>query len=94
LIIGNERAIPALAPTSISSAKTEVAMSNHVYKKLEVVGSSPNSIEEAINTAIAKTGETVKNLRWFEVVQLRGEIADNKAAHFQVTMKLGFTFED
>jgi hypothetical protein len=69
-------------------------MSNHVYKKLEIVGSSPSSIEDAISTAIAKTGERVKHLRWFEVLQVRGEIADNQVAHYQVTMNLGFTLED
>ncbi len=69
-------------------------MSNHVYKKLEIVGSSPVSIEDAIGTAIRKTGETVQNLRWFEVLQVRGEISENQAAHYQVTMNLGFTLED
>jgi flavin-binding protein dodecin len=72
----------------------EFAMSNHVYKKLEIVGSSPVSIEDAIGTAIRKTGETVQNLRWFEVLQVRGEISENQAAHYQVTMNLGFTLED
>ncbi len=69
-------------------------MSNHVYKKLEIVGSSPASIEDAISTAIAKTGESVKNLRWFEVLQVRGEISENQIAHYQVTMNLGFTVDD
>ena len=69
-------------------------MSSHVYKKLEVVGSSPVSVEDAINTAIARSGDSVHNLRWFEVTQLRGEIADGKVAHYQVTMKLGFTVEE
>jgi flavin-binding protein dodecin len=68
-------------------------MSNHVYKKLEIVGSSPVSVEDAINTAIARSGDSVQNLRWFEVTQLRGEIADGKVAHYQVTLKLGFTLE-
>ncbi len=69
-------------------------MSKHVYKKLELVGSSPESIEDAINTAIARSADSKQNLRWFEVTQLRGEIADGKVAHYQVTMKLGFTLEE
>lgn len=69
-------------------------MSNHVYKKLELVGSSPVSIEEAINTAIARSEESVDNMRWFELVQVRGDIADGKVAHYQATIKVGFTLED
>jgi flavin-binding protein dodecin len=68
-------------------------MADHVYKKLELVGSSTTSIDEAIKTAISKTDESVKNMRWFEVQQIRGEIADGNVAHFQVTVKVGFTIE-
>ncbi|HQT47339.1 MAG: hypothetical protein B7X08_00600 [Acidocella sp. 20-63-7] len=68
-------------------------MSNHVYKKLELVGSSPTGVEDAINTAIARSGESVNHMRWFEVMQVRGEIADGKVAHYQVTLKVGFTLE-
>jgi flavin-binding protein dodecin len=64
-------------------------MSHHVYKKLELVGSSPTSVEDAISTAISRSDE-----RWFEVVQIRGEIADGKPAHYQVTLKVGFTLDD
>lgn len=69
-------------------------MANHVYKKVELVGSSPNSIEEAVQNAVAKAGETIKNLRWFEVTETRGQIADNAVAHWQVTIKVGFTVEE
>jgi len=69
-------------------------MANHVYKKLELVGSSPTSVEDAIETAIARSDESINNMRWFEVVQIRGEIADGKPAHYQVTLKVGFTIED
>jgi flavin-binding protein dodecin len=69
-------------------------MSNHhTYKKLEIVGTSPNSIEEAIQNAIAETSNSVSNLDWFEVVETRGHIVDNKVAHFQVTIKIGFRIE-
>jgi flavin-binding protein dodecin len=69
-------------------------MTEHVYKKLELVGSSTTSIDNAIKAAISKTGESVKNLRWFEVQQIRGEIENGEVAHFQVTVKVGFTVED
>ena len=69
-------------------------MSNHhTYKKLEIVGTSPNSIEEAIQNAITETSKSVSNLDWFEVVETRGHIVDNKVAHFQVTIKIGFRIE-
>jgi dodecin len=70
------------------------AMSKHVYKKVELVGSSPDGVEDAINSAIARCGESVRNLRWFEVTQVRGEIANGKIAHYQVTMKVGFTLDE
>lgn len=68
-------------------------MSEHVYKKIELVGSSTNSIEEATANAIAIASETVRNMRWFEVVETRGHIAEGKIAHWQVTIKVGFTLE-
>ena len=69
-------------------------MSNHIYKKIELVGSSPNSIEEAVQNAVAKASQSLRNLRWFEVVETRGQIENNKVAHWQVTIKVGFTLED
>lgn len=69
-------------------------MSNHrTYKKLEIVGTSPNSIEEAIQNAITETSNSISHLDWFEVVETRGHIVDNKVAHFQVTIKIGFRIE-
>jgi flavin-binding protein dodecin len=68
-------------------------MSSHVYKTLELTGSSTSGIEDAVNTAIAKAAETVRNMQWFEVVETRGHIQDGKVAHWQVTMKVGFTLE-
>lgn len=68
-------------------------MSHHVYKILELTGSSPSGIEDAVNTALAKASETVRNLHWFEIVETRGHIQDGKVAHWQVTMKVGFTLE-
>jgi len=69
-------------------------MTDHVYKKVEIVGSSTESIADAVKTGIAKASESVHNMRWFEVSEIRGEIEEGKVAHFQVTMKVGFTVEE
>ena len=68
-------------------------MADHVYKKLELVGSSPEGLQQAIESAVAKADETVRNMRWFEVVETRGQIVDGKVAHWQVTVKIGFTLD-
>ena len=69
-------------------------MTNHVYKSVEITGSSPEGVTEAIDTAIDKASKTVRNLDWFEVLSVRGQIADGQVAHYQVTMKVGFRLED
>ena len=69
-------------------------MSHHVYKSIELTGSSPTSIEDAVQTAIAKASKTMRNIHWFQVMETRGVIADGKVAHWQVTLKIGFTLED
>jgi flavin-binding protein dodecin len=68
-------------------------MSDHVYKVTEIVGSSEKSIEDAIQTAISRASETLRNLRWFEVMQIRGHIGDDGVHHYQVTLKVGFTLQ-
>lgn len=68
-------------------------MSTHIYKMLELTGSSPNSIEDAVKGAIEKASQSVRNIHWFEVVETRGHVADGKVAHWQVTIKCGFTLE-
>jgi flavin-binding protein dodecin len=68
-------------------------MSSHTYKLIELTGSSPDGIEQAVNNAVAKASETVHNLRWFEVTDTRGHIEEGKVAHWQVTVKLGFTLD-
>ncbi|HSV71666.1 MAG TPA: dodecin [Methylibium sp.] len=68
-------------------------MSNHVYKLIELTGSSTIGIEDAVRRAIAKAHETVRNIHWFEVLETRGNVADGKIAHWQVTLKVGFTLE-
>lgn len=69
-------------------------MSDHVYKKIELVGSSSNSLEDAINNAVSRAGKTLRNMRWFEVVETRGHIENGKVATWQVTVKIGFTLDE
>ncbi len=68
-------------------------MNNRVYKKIELTGASEISIEDAVNNAVNKAAETVRNLRWFEIQEVRGAIDDNKVSQWQVTLKLGFTLD-
>ena len=68
-------------------------MVNHVYKHLELTGSSPVGIEDAVQNAIAKAHQTVRNIQWFNVVETRGQVVDGRVAHWQVTLKVGFTLE-
>jgi dodecin len=70
------------------------AMGEHVYKLVELAGSSDKSYEDAIRQAVAKASESIRNLRWFEVTETRGHIADGQVAHWQVVLKVGFTLED
>jgi dodecin len=69
-------------------------MSEHTYKKIELVGSSKTSIEDAVKNAVAKASQTLRNMRWLEVVETRGHIEDGKVAHWQVTVKVGFTLDE
>ena len=68
-------------------------MPDHVYKLIELVGSSASSIEDAVKNAIERASATVHNLRWFEVIETRGHIEDGRIGHWQVTVKAGFTLE-
>ena len=68
-------------------------MSDHVYKKIELTGSSPNGVDDAIRNAVDKASASVHNLRWFEVDEIRGHIENGQVAHFQVTVKVGFTLD-
>jgi flavin-binding protein dodecin len=69
-------------------------MSEHTYRLIEVVGSSPTGIDDAIKEAIADASKTVRNIRWFQVVETRGHVENGVVAHFQVTLKIGFTLDD
>jgi flavin-binding protein dodecin len=67
---------------------------DHVYKSIELTGSSASSVDDAIQKAIAKASKSLHNLRWFEVTQVRGQVEDGAVAHYQVTLKVGFTLDD
>jgi flavin-binding protein dodecin len=69
-------------------------MFEHVYKSIEITGSSRTSVEDAINGAIARASKTLHNLRWFQVSEVRGAIEGNRVGHWQVTMKVGFTLDE
>ena len=69
-------------------------MPDHIYKTIELVGSSTKGVEDATRSAIAKASQTLRNLRWFEVTETRGGIEEGRIAHWQVTLKIGFTLED
>jgi hypothetical protein len=69
-------------------------MSDHVYKITELTGSSPKSMEDAVNQAVTRASKTLRNMRWFEVVETRGHIDNGRVAHWQVTLKIGFTLDD
>jgi len=69
-------------------------MHDHVYKVIDLVGSSETSIEDAVNNAVTRAAETVRNLRWFEVAQVRGQIENGKVHYYQAVLRVGFTMED
>jgi flavin-binding protein dodecin len=69
-------------------------MSDHVYKSVEITGSSTDGVTEAIDRAVGKASETLRNLDWFEVVNVRGHIEGGRVSHYQVTLKIGFRLEE
>ena len=69
-------------------------MEDHIYRVIQIVGSSEKSVDDAIQRAVARASQTLRNLRWFEVVETRGHIEDGKVQHYQVTLKIGFTIAD
>ncbi|QLL09608.1 dodecin [Mycobacterium vicinigordonae] len=69
-------------------------MSNHTYRVIEIVGTSPDGVDEAIKSGLARAANTMRNLDWFEVQSVRGDLVEGAVAHYQVTMKVGFRLED
>jgi len=76
-----------LNPTEVASHQ------DHIYRVIEIVGTSEDSIEDAISSAVARAHKTLRNLRWFEVIRTSGHIANGAVEHYQVTLKVGFTME-
>jgi flavin-binding protein dodecin len=69
-------------------------MSDHVYKSVEITGSSADGVTQAIDRAVAKAAESLRGLDWFELTSVRGQIEDGRVAHYQATLKIGFRLED
>ena len=69
-------------------------MANTVYKMIEITGTSPKSIDDAVQSAVARAAATVRNMQWFEIVEIRGRVNEDKVNQWQVTLKIGFTIED
>ena len=69
-------------------------MSDNVYKIIEIVGSSPTSIEDAIEGAVTRAASTIREIRWFEVKETRGHVENGRVAHYQVTLRIGFTLSE
>ena len=69
-------------------------MSDHIYRVTEIVGSSPESLDQAIRNALSRASTTLRNLDWFEVTEIRGNLDNGEIAHYQVTLKVGFRLED
>jgi flavin-binding protein dodecin len=72
----------------------EVTVADHVYRVTEIVGSSPESVQQAIRNGVQRAGQTLRNVEWFEVTEIRGQVVDGDVAHFQVGMKVGFRLDD
>jgi flavin-binding protein dodecin len=68
-------------------------MADHVYRVTEIVGSSPDSLQQAIRNGVSRAGQTLRNVEWFEVTEIRGQVTDGDVAHFQVGMKVGFRLD-
>jgi len=83
-----------MAKRASEMAATATDDEQHIYKVIELVGSSANGIEDAIQNAVSRASATLKNLRWFEVMQTRGHVEDGVIRHYQVVLKVGFTLQD
>jgi flavin-binding protein dodecin len=91
--LGSEGPMPDCHPQRRFAMPDIIEMKDHVYKILELVGSSEKSIEDAIQNAVARASKTIRDMKWFEVVQTRGHIENGSVRHYQVTLRVGFTLE-
>jgi flavin-binding protein dodecin len=85
---------PPPARATITLAQEHLPMSDHVYKVTELVGTSPDGLEQAIENAVNRANKTLRNMRWLEVQQIRGHIESGAVQHWQVIVKIGFTLDD
>src|SRR3712207_5941005 len=86
--------VATIGHPSPPTAPEEPAMSNRTYRVTEIVGTSPEGIDQAVRNGIERAGRTLRHLDWFEVTQVRGQVKDGEVEHFQVGMKVGFRLED
>jgi len=85
--VGHDAAVPSVRPE-------ERFMADHTYAVTEIVGTSPDSVQQAIRNAVTRASKTLRNLDWFEATQIRGHIVDGEIGHFQVTVKVGFRMDE
>ena len=90
---GRDGAIDFAARTAMLNERAVASPDDHIYRVIEIVGTSEDSVEDAISSAVARADRTLRNLRWFEVVRTSGHIANGAVEHYQVTLKVGFTME-
>jgi flavin-binding protein dodecin len=81
-------------PSCCKATDRRIKVTDHVYKSIELTGSSSTTVEDAVQNAITKAAKSMRNMHWFQVMETRGHIADGKVAHWQVTVKIGFRLED
>jgi flavin-binding protein dodecin len=86
--------VPNRPIATVENERSGGVMSNHVYRLSEIIGSSETGVDDAVRTAITKAAQTVRNIEWFEVKEVRGQVVDGEVAYFQVTLKIGFRVED
>jgi len=91
---GRDGAIDFAIKTEHVNERVTDNTEGHIYRVIELVGTSEKSIEEAVNAAVERAHKTIRNLRWFEIARTSGHIDDGKVSHFQVTLKVGFTMEE
>ena len=91
---GRDGAIDFVHKEEVLQRRVGSMADDHIYRVIELVGTSEKSIEDAVQTAVTRAQKTLRNLRWFEIVRTSGHIEKGKVAHFQVTLKVGFTMED
>jgi dodecin len=91
---GRDGAIDFAIKTEHAKQRATDDTEGHIYRVIELVGTSEKSIEEAVAAAVARAHKTIRNLRWFEIARTSGHIDDGKVSHFQVTLKVGFTMEE